>query len=199
MNDKNNRNQHWKNIVQKHGFTSQKLTEWANEKDAFAHEVLLIECFKAMGYELANYSNGGEGNSYPKTEATKIKISIAKKGVANPKMLGDLNPAKRPEIRLKRSISMKNFYQNGGVNPMSGKKRIDLIARNKQKSISGFEHFKSRSISLNGKIFGSMLQAANSIGISSHKLRYWALKDPQKYNTQFLDASMEKEKSCKLT
>lgn len=190
VNDKNNRNQHWKNIVAKHGFTSCKLAEWTNEKDAFEHEILLIKCFKEMGYQLANYSNGGEGGTYPKTDAIKQKISIAKRGVPNPKMLGELNPAKKLSSRLKRSIAMKSFYGNGGLNPMLGRKRPDLSARNKTTTTKGFEHFKSVPISLNGKVFGSMLQAANSIAISSHKLRYWALKDPQKYKTQFIDKSI---------
>ncbi len=45
---------------------------------------------------------------------------------------GDKNPATKKEVKNKISKSMKSFYKKGGVNPMKGKKRIDLVEYNKK-------------------------------------------------------------------
>lgn len=58
------RNEHWHRIVEKYGSpTIEVLANWDTEEEAFSHEVLLIKCFKGMGYSLANHTNGGEGQS----------------------------------------------------------------------------------------------------------------------------------------
>ena len=72
----------------------------------------------------------------PKSDEHKKKVSESKLGKSNPKMLGDLNPAKSIESRLKRSIAMKSFYAHGGINPMKGKKRPDLAERNKKRRVN---------------------------------------------------------------
>lgn len=54
------RNNYWNRIVNKHGFTAQILAEWKEEKEALDHEVLLIACFKNMGYDLVNMTDGGD-------------------------------------------------------------------------------------------------------------------------------------------
>ena len=58
------RGAHWKNIVAKNGgFSSEILSTWPTEKEAFDHEKFLISCFRELGYELCNKTNGGEGTS----------------------------------------------------------------------------------------------------------------------------------------
>jgi hypothetical protein len=74
------RNIYWKNIVNKHGFIAEILAYWDTEQEAFDHEQLLINCFKDMGYKLANLTNGGGGISgYAHTDGAKEKISVASK------------------------------------------------------------------------------------------------------------------------
>jgi hypothetical protein len=184
LHDTHNRNQHWKNIVNKHGFTAIKLAEWQLEKDAFEHECFLISCFKDMGNSLANITNGGEGSSAPKTEETKRKISLSKSGVKNTKILGDANPAKTPQSRARRSLSLKKFYQGGGKNAMQGKKRQDLAEKNRLNPRFGSKNHKNVSIKVNGVIFESIAVAAKYLNIPATKLRYWALKDPNVYKTE---------------
>lgn len=77
-----NRNTYWHNIVKKHGNpVIQILADWETEEDAFNHEVLLIECFRDMGYKLANLTNGGEGSSgYKHTDEQREKNRVAKIG-----------------------------------------------------------------------------------------------------------------------
>jgi len=58
------RNDKWKKIVAKYGKPSiQILADWNTEAEALEHEMLLINCFRDMNYELANLTDGGEGTS----------------------------------------------------------------------------------------------------------------------------------------
>jgi hypothetical protein len=57
------RNQHWKNTVAKHGLKVEIVAEWDDEEMAFEHEKFLIACFRDMGHQLVNITDGGEGVS----------------------------------------------------------------------------------------------------------------------------------------
>ena len=57
------RNKHWKAIAAKHGHTVCILSNWPTEREAFEHETLLIECFREIGADLVNVTNGGDGVS----------------------------------------------------------------------------------------------------------------------------------------
>ena len=76
------RNQHWRNVVAKHGEPKvEVLAQWATEQEAFDHEKFLIWCFRDMGQPMANITDGGEGNSgLVHTDVVKQKISQIHKG-----------------------------------------------------------------------------------------------------------------------
>jgi len=58
------RNSHWQNVVNKYGKPHvELLAGWDTEEEALDHERLLIACFRDMGVELTNKSDGGEGTS----------------------------------------------------------------------------------------------------------------------------------------
>ena len=58
------RNNYWGKIVNKYGKPFvQILADWNTEQEAFEHEKVLISCFRSMGYELANLTDGGDGTS----------------------------------------------------------------------------------------------------------------------------------------
>ncbi len=57
------RNRKWESTVQKHGLKVEILAEWSVEQEAFEHEKFLISCFRDMGHELSNMTDGGEGVS----------------------------------------------------------------------------------------------------------------------------------------
>jgi len=82
---KTRRNNHWKNIVAKYtNYNVEILANWKTEQEAFEHEILLISCFKDMGYKLTNMTSGGEGTSGLKlTQEHKQKISDALRGEKN--------------------------------------------------------------------------------------------------------------------
>lgn len=56
-----NRSRFWLNTVAKHGLRVEILAYWEKEEDAFLHEIFLIECFKGIGSNLVNLTNGGDG------------------------------------------------------------------------------------------------------------------------------------------
>lgn len=59
---KSDRSIAWKEAVKKsRGYAVAILADWESEDDAFAHEKLLIECFKSMGHNLVNMTSGGKG------------------------------------------------------------------------------------------------------------------------------------------
>jgi hypothetical protein len=94
--DFNKRNNHWKNIVSKYGNPQVKvLAEWDTAEEAKQHEILLISCFKDMGYKLANLTVGGDGcNGYKHTEEHKQKLAERVSGKGNPMYgkFGSKNP-----------------------------------------------------------------------------------------------------------
>jgi hypothetical protein len=114
---KTKRNQHWKNIVAKYEiYGVEILANWNTEKEALDHEILLISCFKDMGYKLANMTNGGEGTSGLKlTIEHKQKISDAQCGVKNwgfgkqkPKLVRQKISQTKTNQKL-RGINCSNF------------------------------------------------------------------------------------------
>ena len=115
------RNDYWKNIVAKYGKPRvQILAEWGTAEEAKQHEIVLIDCFKSMGYQLANLTNGGDGcNGYKHTEEHKQKMSDRFKGNKNPMYgrYGDKNPgygkghlrSKEKHPQFKGSIECTNI------------------------------------------------------------------------------------------
>jgi hypothetical protein len=92
------RNKHWHSVVAKHGLFAEKVAAWETHSEALEHEKFLIACFKDMGAQLCNMTNGGDGNAgwkhTPKalakisaagtgrklTDKAKVKISLANRG-----------------------------------------------------------------------------------------------------------------------
>lgn len=97
-----NRSSWWQSIVAKHGLRVQILAQWGTEQEAYAHEALLISCFRALGTRLCNLAAGGLGSFSgarhsaetravmrkralsrgPVPPETRAKISAANKGVS---------------------------------------------------------------------------------------------------------------------
>lgn len=94
-----NRSAHWQNVVRKHGNPKvQVLANWNTEEEAFSHEVLLISCFRDMGYKLCNITSGGEG-------ASGREISDEHKARISAKLKGRKGVIPSEETRKKMSLS----------------------------------------------------------------------------------------------
>lgn len=124
---KSHRNQYWKNIVKKYGdYKIDIIANWKTHEEALSHEILLISCFRDMGYSLANLTIGGEGVVGNKwSEESKIKLSISKTG----KNLGHkFNVSRKASEETKKKMSIakigkKNTEQHK-INISKGKKSI---------------------------------------------------------------------------
>ena len=57
------RSKHWSSIVEKHGLKTELVAHWPTEQEALDHEKFLILCFRDMGFELCNKTDGGDGVS----------------------------------------------------------------------------------------------------------------------------------------
>ena len=159
---KDNRNRHWKNVVAKYrNFTVEVLANWNTEEEAHSHEILLISCFKDMGYNLANVTNGGEGCSgYKHTEEHKKYIS-------------ELAPSKRPEVAAKISAALAGVPKpqlRGEGNGMFGRTRTEeeLKTISEQTRIKMAEQGFTHKITVCGKEFNSKRELARFVGVS-HK------------------------------
>jgi hypothetical protein len=117
------RNPYWKNIVAKHGRPKvEVLCDWDTEEEAFQHEIILINCFKDMGYKLANITNGGDGTTGLKhTDEVKKIVSSVHKG----KKLSDWHIERIKISQTGRKHSEKTIQHlrkinSGENNPMYG-------------------------------------------------------------------------------
>ena len=90
--DRNGRSEYWTRIVNKHGFEVQILANWKTEQEAFDHEILLISCFKDMGYELANHTDGVEYHS--------VGEAARKLGISQPSLSNWLNEKTKPKAKM---------------------------------------------------------------------------------------------------
>ena len=89
----------WNRIVKKHGLSVEICARWPTEQEAFDHEKFLIWCFKDIGIQLANFTDGGEGIAgFKHTDQTKALLSQRVKArMADPEQL-----AKITEVRKKQ-------------------------------------------------------------------------------------------------
>ena len=141
---KTSRNPYWKNVVSKYKtYNVEILANWTTEKEALNHEILLISCFKDLGYKLVNMTNGGEGTSGLKmTEDCKQKISEALKGPKNAAY------GKPKSYSVKQKIKESNLK-----NALKGEKSINfkgpIIATNMQTGLE-IKFFGSAELKIAG-------------------------------------------------
>ena len=174
LNRQDSRNQHWHNIVNKHGFYAKVLSNWDTIEEAQSHEKLLISCFKDMGYQLANKTSGGEGLFNPSDDVRK-KLSDCQKGVAKSaehrkKIAQTLTGKKLPDV-VREKIRQGNL---GKV--MSEEARLKISKNSpyskKIKCIeTGIIYDSARDAC---KALGIRLQASNHLhaGAKVNKKRY---------------------------
>ena len=79
--DKSNRNKHWHNVVNKHGYKYEIIFDNLTDEESKQAEIDCIAEPRNFGFNLVNYTNGGEGKlGYVTSEETKRKISEKNKG-----------------------------------------------------------------------------------------------------------------------
>jgi hypothetical protein len=124
---KTNRNKHWHNIVNKHGFDVRFVVKDVDEELSLLVEIERIDQLKKLGAKLCNQTNGGEGvTGYVATAETRQKLSEAHLGRKIPKWLSEkysvLRKGKPKSEEWKQKVSKAN---RGKVRSQSAK---DLIS-----------------------------------------------------------------------
>lgn len=91
------RNIHWRRVVAKHGLMVEIVASWPSESEAFDHEKFLIWCFRSMGADLTNMTDGGEGLSGMKfSQEHRYKIGAGNRGkVRDPLHCARISESKR--------------------------------------------------------------------------------------------------------
>jgi len=114
------RNPYWLNVVNAHGYTSVIIEHFETETEAFEAEIFFIAAIgrKDLGHgPLINMSDGGEGASGAiRTEEQKKRYSEKtwmRTEAGKASMRGDLNPSKRPDVRL--ILSEKNPHRDPAI------------------------------------------------------------------------------------
>jgi hypothetical protein len=155
---KSSRNPHWKNIVNKVGYTIRIIENFLTEKEALQREKDYIKLFGREN--LTNMTDGGEGgdtfSNRKHSDETKKKISESKKG--KPTWNKNKSGIYSEETLIKMSKSKK------------GKTFSDDI--NKKKGTPNNKH-NTRKISVDGIIYNSKIDFCkiNNIHISTLNFR----------------------------
>jgi hypothetical protein len=100
------RNNYWRKIVSKYGKPDvQILANWNTEEEAFSHERLLISCFRDLGHQLANLTDGGDGTSgYKQTPEHREKNRLHRLGKS-----ATWNIGRRHTEETKKKISLSKM------------------------------------------------------------------------------------------
>lgn len=117
---KQGRNPYWANIVKAHGYKAEILQRFATEEEAFQAEQSLISELgrKDIGQGLlVNMSDGGEGASgavrTPEQRQRYSETTWMRTEAGKSSMRGDLNPAKRGDVRA--LLSERNAHRDPAI------------------------------------------------------------------------------------
>jgi group I intron endonuclease len=153
-------------------------------------EVYWIEQFKVWGFNLVNFTKGGEGFGHKHSEESKKKMSLAQKGVSRNFTEETLkikkenfiinNPMKNEKVKSKVLNSPNHHFYN--PKPESIKKSLESRKKLLQ---TGFR-FRARKVinTETNEIFNTVKEAAESIDVTREHLTL-CLKGKRKNLTKF--------------
>jgi hypothetical protein len=159
------RNVVWNRIVKKHGgFKVEILGRWKTEKEAFDHEIFLIDTMKDMGIQLCNIAVGGFGSKgFRHTDEHKA---------SKKKMMLEKNPMSNPELREKQKNALKKAMNRPEVRAHQSAVRLG-----KKLPASHVESLKNchpmKPCIINGVEYKSLMEASRQLGILHGTLKTW--------------------------
>jgi len=164
------RGSHWNNIVNKYGKPDiQILANWDTESEALSHEILLIECFRELGHDLCNKTNGGEGTSgYKHTEQQRENNRQARLG----KPVWNKNIPCKEETKQKISVAkLGSIPWNKGIS--SGLKHSEEFKEKIRKTHKGNKYNVGRPASEKQRQTASERSKGNTYAAGNTYQRKW--------------------------
>jgi group I intron endonuclease len=171
------RNVIWNRTVEKHGsFNVQILARWKTEKEAFDHEILLIDVFRNLGFKLTNISDGGLGSiGFRHTEEHKNYLSLRMK---------EKNPMMDKNLRNKQKIAVKLAMNRPDVKKNQSLARIGMTF-----SESHVESLRNchpmRACVINGVEYKSLMEASRAINVRHGTLYRWLNNPNVSHNKKY--------------
>jgi hypothetical protein len=158
----NNRNEYWKNIVNKTGYTVRFVVKDVDEELAYLAEEERIDQLKKLNIKLANINAGGAGVG---------------SGDKHP-MWGKPHPqkgSKRPYGKYKRGADNPRY---GKPSPMLGKKNIGASLAHKGRPRPEGGGKPSQAVIATDKngnkfIFASLTEAGKTVNSDRHSIKKW--------------------------
>jgi hypothetical protein len=171
------RNVVWKRTVEKHGgFSVMTLAKWSTEKEAFDHEIALIDIFRDMGHKLVNIASGGMGSSgFRHTDEHKAFKA---------QMMRDRNPMGNPEIREKQKIALKKAMNRPEVRQHQSTARLGKnLLKDHIESLRNCHPM--RPCVINGIEYKSLMEASRTLEIRHGTLYRWLNNPKVKHNGKY--------------
>jgi hypothetical protein len=179
------RNEHWKNIVNKVGYTPLILINGLTEDKAFELEK---EVIKQVGIDnLCNMSEGGEGVSgYRHTDEAKIKMSEGKKGrklteeqkiYLSKLFKGRISPSKGRKLTEEQKNQVSLNLKGRKVSDET-RKKISESNKGKKHSdesrekIRLFQKIKFKPVKIDNITYISIGECARQLNLSKAALKY---------------------------
>lgn len=172
------RNNWWKRIVKKEGsFDVKILAIWKTEKEAFDHEILLIDCFRDMGYELTNISKGGKGSSgFRHTEEYKIKMR---------EFMLVSNPMFKKETRQKQLQNLKIAMQRPEIRAHQSAKKLGKKLSDAHVASLKLCH-PMKPVIVNGIHYLSLMEASRQLNIRHATIKRWCNNQQVKHTGKYM-------------
>jgi len=159
------RNSIWQRTVKKYGgFSVLILAGWPTEKEAFEHEIFLIDTFRGMGYALANIASGGEGS-------TGFRHTEAHKSALTERMLR-ANPMANPDVREKQRANLKIAMRRPEVRKHQSVVRKGIALPENHVASLKLCH-PMRACVVNGVEYVSLMEASRILKIRHGTLHRW--------------------------
>lgn len=170
-----NRNDRFKKIYAKYPCKVEIVFSNLNENDAFEKEIKLIALYKKYGLCEANFTLGGQGSSgVAKSEETRMKISLKKKGCVSPRKGVKLSTELVEKLR-KSKLGHFGYWNNKEFSEEHRRKlsesKLGKITHNSQKIIC-IE---------TGITYDSQTRAAKETGLT-RKIISSSIKNNKAYN-----------------
>lgn len=164
-----NRNAHWHNTVKKHGLKVEIVAEWKTHDEVIEHEKFLIACFRDMGHQLVNMTDGGEGmTGWVPSAETKKKISLSQKGRTKETHSGVAKSADSQRGRTKESH--KYLEERSQARKGTSKETSQSVARQSE-ALSGRKKETHLSVArVAEKKLGRTKQTCSGVARQAEKL-----------------------------